>query len=73
MKKTVTQNDLHKRLFLLLMGQPTKNGNVFMGEGVGKLHPLFLLHSKRETHFVKPHLFSAHVLEQYSPAIELYT
>lgn len=40
------QNDLHKWLFLLLMGQPTKNGNVFMGKGVGKLHPLFLLYSE---------------------------
>lgn len=28
-KKTMRQNDLHKRFFLLFMGQPTKNGNVF--------------------------------------------
>lgn len=39
MKKTMRQNDLHKRLFLLLVGRPTKKGNVFMGMGVGQLHP----------------------------------
>lgn len=38
-KNTMRQNDLQKRLFLLLMGRPTKKGTVFMGMGVGKLHP----------------------------------
>lgn len=36
-KKTMRQNDLQKQL--LVMGQPTKKGNVFMCKGVGQLHP----------------------------------
>lgn len=69
------QNDLHKRLFLLLIGQPTKNGNVFMGKGVGKLHPLFLFPPVflRETHFMKPHCSVCSCLNHILQLLELYT
>lgn len=60
------QNDLQKRS--LVMVQPTKKGNVFMWKGVGKLHPLFLLHSKRGTHFLTSHLLVSLMLGPYPPA-----